>query len=281
MQVMSDGAWTADSTVEPLLDDIEDWRELELPDAGDVDWESVSKADLEFFKPDRENYVIEMIHNKGIFERMHFLMGFEDTLCALMTDTEEVAEFAEALCDKKLGFIDKMLEYYQPDVMTFMDDYAFKDNLFMPIDIWREVFKPQLVRVVDCIHSHGVLAKLHCCGKMQDLTEEYLSIGADAIDPVQPLNDINGMFERIKANGKMGICGGLDVQNVVDVEGVSEERIRTEVRRCLDSYSGNPYMIYGASISVRDLSAYAPGKPLGIVIDEYNRYVQELQQLVA
>jgi len=280
-QVMSDGAWTVDSTVSPVIDDIAHWRDkLVLPKASDVDWEAVVKADYARFKPDFDNRVVDMIYNKGIFERMHFLMGFEQTMVNIMIDPEEMAEFARVLTDVKVDFIDKMLTYYKPDVLTFMDDYAFKDNIFMSLDTFREIFKPQLVRVVDCIHEHGVIAKLHCCGKMQALTQDYIELGADVLDPVQPANDIPAMFQTIRESGrKLGISGGMDAQYVVDRVGATEEEIRAEIRRCLESYAGYPFMIYGASIHIHDPKSYAPDGCLGIAIDEHRKYIESMMNL--
>ena len=42
-------------------------------------------------------------------------------------------------------------------------------------DTFRDIFKPNLKRIVDLVHDHGVTAKLHCCGKMEDLLDEYVN----------------------------------------------------------------------------------------------------------
>ena len=68
-------------------------------------------------------------------------------------------------------------------------------------------------------------------------------------------------------------CALPILQNVVDIAGASEEDIRKEVRRCIDEYApGGGYMIYGASLHMYNPAAYAPGGPLGIVMDECEKY---------
>ena len=182
--------------------------------------------------------------------------------------------------DIKLAWIEKMLTYYKPDMLSFQDDYAFKDGLFFSKDTFREIFKPNLKRVIDLVHDHGVIAKIHCCGKMEDLLDEYIELGADCLDPVQPVNDIVSMLD--KAEGKIGLVGGLDFQNVIDRPDATEEMIRAEVRRACDTYGGKgPYMVYGASVRQQDPTAYAPGQVMGIVIDEYVNYVLKGGQKVA
>ena len=165
MQVQHGGAWTVDSSVPPVISDISQWRDkLVVPDPDAVDWGMVSQIDEQIFKPDRENMVIDLLCTKGIFERMHFLMGFENAVCSLLIDPVESKAFADKLTDIKLAWIDKMLTYYKPDMLSFQDDYAFKSGLFFSRDTFREIFKPNLKRVVDLVHDHGAIAKLHCCG---------------------------------------------------------------------------------------------------------------------
>lgn len=154
-----------------------------------------------------------------------------------------------------------------------MDDFSHKDGLFFSIDIFRKIFKPHLKRVIDAVHAHGMIYKQHCCGKMESLLDDFLELGITAFDPVQPINDIVAMKK--KTLGKAGICGGLDVQTVVDCMniGVTEDDIRKEVRRCIDTYAPNGgYMIYGASLSVHLKEARMPGGNLHIVIDECEKY---------
>ncbi len=272
-QVQEGGTWTVDTSVPSVIDDIDSWRDqLVFPDPEAVDWEQVSAIDEKIFHPDRENMVVDLLCTKGIFERMHFLMGFEDTVCSLLTDEDEARAFADAVTDIKLAWIEKMLAYYKPDMLSFQDDYAFKDGLFFSKDTFREIFKPNLKRVVDLVHDHGVIAKIHCCGKMEDLLDEYIELGVDCLDPVQPVNDIVSMLD--KAEGKIGLVGGLDFQNVIDRPDATEETIRAEVRRACDTYGGKgPFMLYGASVRQQDPTAYAPGQVMGIVIDEYVNHV--------
>lgn len=268
----ANGALTPTPGVDPVIPDIDCWREnLSLPDPDAIDWEQASKRDLERFQLDRENRVTDFIYPKGLFERMHFLMGVENTLCALLTDPEEIYEFAGVLADNKIRFIKKIGQYYKPDILTSMDDFAHQKGNFMSLETFRELFKPHLKRMVDATHEAGMMFKLHCCGKMEDFAQDFLELGIDAIDPVQPMNDYDKVFAVF--GGKVGVCGGLDVQNVVDRSGVTEEEIRQEVRRCIDSYKkyGN-YMIYGASIDLHNPIAYTPGHSLYTVIDECEKY---------
>lgn len=259
------------------LDDIDDWEDIvKFPDYSafsDSDWREAAAADAARMNLQPENYVQDMFSAKGLFERLHLLMGFEDALCALMMEPETVYDIVGAIADHKIRFIEYVAKYYNVDYFTMMDDFSHKDGLFFSINIFRDIFKPHLKRVVNAVHAHGMIYKQHCCGKMESLLDDFLELGITAFDPVQPLNNIPEMKK--KTLGRAGICGGLDVQNIVDCMqmGITEVDIRREVRRCIDNYAADGgYMIYGASLNTHRREARMPGGNLYIVIDECEKY---------
>ena len=266
------GMYTPTPGVSPVLTDVTKGREqVTFPDYEHVDWEKAAAFDKQIMNLNPELFVQDLYCANGLFERLHFLMGFEEAVIAIMEEPEAVFELVGAIADKKIEFIEKAAKYYQPDVFTFLDDYSHKDGLFMSPSTFREIFKPHLKRIADAVKSHGMIFKMHCCGKMDALAQDYVDIGIDAMDPVQPVNDFT-MIKKAFGN-KVGISGGLDVQNVVDREGATEEEIRAEVRRCIDTYAKDGgYMIYGASLNMYDPVSYAPGGVLNYVMDECGRY---------
>lgn len=264
------GAPTPTPGVPPVIGDITRWKDdLVLPNYDGIDWHGAAKEDNAKRKADPNLYVQDFIYPKGPFERLHFLLGFEETLCAILEEPEEVEALLTAIVDNKIEFIHRIADAYQPDYITLMDDYAHQNGLMMSPGVFRELFKPQLKRLVEAVHSHGIKYKQHCCGKMDVLAEDFLEIGIDALDPVQPINDITAMQELF--SGKVGICGGLDVQNVVDRDDVTEEELRAEVRRCLEQYGEKGgFTLYCATVGLRNPSCYLPGGKLFTVIDECN-----------
>ncbi len=269
----ADGAFTPTFGVPPVLTDVTEWKkQVRFPDYGqfsDYDWRR-SAAAVET-RIDRGEYVIDTFSSKGMFERMHALMGFEQTMIALMEEPEACAELAGAIADHKIRQIELVGRYYKPDYYTYMDDYSHKLGLFMSQSLFRTVFKPQLKRIVDATHANGMMFRLHCCGKMESLLDDFLELGITAFDPVQPFHDIPAMKK--KTLGRAGLMGGLDVQGVVDLEGAPEEQIRAEVRRCIDAYAADGgYVLYGASIFMRSIRERQPGGKIWAVIDECRRY---------
>ena len=255
------GMFTPTPTVTPVLnsDNITDWKSIvKFPDYKNLPHEEIAKALSSEMHLDPDNYVQDMFVANGIFERLHFLMGFEEAMMALMTEPEAVYELVGAIADKKIEYMEYAAKYFKPDYFTYLDDYAFGGGLLMDKDTFRSIFKPHLARIVEAAGKNGLKFKQHCCGKMQDLLDDFLDIGITRFDPVQPVNDIPAMRKRAGKN--ICIMGGLDVQNVIDRDDVTDEQIEKEVRRCCECYGKDGgYIIYGASLRMYNPAEYMPG----------------------
>lgn len=270
------GMYTPSISVSPVLTDISRWREqVKFPDYSKVDFAAEYEKDKAFFHWDPATKVQDFYSPNGLFERVHFLMGFEEACMAILSEPEAVCELVGAIADKKIEMVKVAAKYYHADYFTLLDDYAHHDGPFMSLDTFREVFRPHYQRIVNAAHECGLKFKTHCCGKMEMFLDDFLEMGVDAFDPVQRVNNIPAM--KAKTLGRAGLMGGLDVQGVVDLENATEDQIRAEVRRCIDEYgTGGGYMIHGASLYMYNPMAYAPGGRLNIVIDECMKYSQQL-----
>lgn len=182
-----------------ILDDICDWREVvKFPDLDAWDWERAAEIDRIPQFNREENVLYQMIHN-GIFERLHALMGFESALCALLTDPEEVQAYADKMVDYKCKLIDKLVEYYKPDVICYHDDWGTQRGLFFSPDTWRNLFKEPTKRIIDHVHRKGILFELHSDGDIHTLIPEIVDdLKVDGLN-IMKLNDIPAM-KRITEN---------------------------------------------------------------------------------
>lgn len=270
--VSAGGMFTPTPTVKPVLKDITQWKsEVMFPDYSKVPFEMIVAKEKEFLHLNPERFVQDLFCPNGIFERLHFLLGFEDAMCALYDEPEAVYDLVGAIADKKIEYVKLAEQYYKPDYFTLLDDYSHINGLFLSPEIFRKFFKPHLARIVAACKETSMTYKQHCCGKMEDLFDDFLEIGITAFDPVQPINDIVKLQKRAK--GKAGIVGGLDVQNVVDRVEATEAEIEEEVKRCIHTYGpGGGYMIYGASVNMFNPAQYAPGGRIFTVNQACEKY---------
>jgi hypothetical protein len=90
----------ATANMPAILEDICDWQDvIKWPDLTAIDWEACARADVPEKDPTK---ILCAMLISGPFERLHDLMGFENALCALLTDPDECEAFFEKLCDFKI-----------------------------------------------------------------------------------------------------------------------------------------------------------------------------------
>ena len=201
-----------DPRVEFLLKDVADWREVvQWPDLEKYDFETaVKNSGIE--DVDRDEKFIYYTMVMGPFERLHALMGFEEALMALLTDPEECSAFFTAFMDWRCNLIEKIKQYFNPDVIMYHDDIGTQKDMFFKPELWRELMKPHLKRATDKLHELGIFMEYHSCGKLGQVFPDLVEIGVDAWQG-QEINDIPAFKERTK--GKLEYHTQLDYQKMI------------------------------------------------------------------
>ena len=257
-----------------LLEDICDWREVvKFPDVDAYHWAEDAAANFEGF--DREKMVVLYGDGNGCFDRLNVLMGFENALIALVTEPEECAAFFDALIDYKIKRLDKIVEHFHPDVICVYDDVATQMNPFMSPAVYRALISPRHKRLADEIKKRGIIPILHCCGRAEDLIEDFIDEGFACWSSVQPVNDIPALLE--KYGDRIALAGGYD-SNGKPGSTADVEIIRKEIVRCCESYGyHNGYIFFGFSL-LPECECNSPEEvwaPTGIVSEEFVKYATE------
>ncbi|NTU90001.1 MAG: hypothetical protein HGA54_08930 [Actinobacteria bacterium] len=247
-----------DSKVAPICEDITEWEEcVVFPDMEAWDWEKAAEID-HVADLDREHKMIYTSSLNGLFERMHTLMGFENALCALLTDLDEVEKFLDAMVDFKCAQLTKIKEYYNPDVMNFHDDYGTQIALFFSPDIWRAAFKPRLEKIVDHCHSLGMIFELHSCGLIEPIIPDIAEIGVDCLQCMD-INDIVTMKEITGGKMAFGVSPNFQkYQAGLNTGLMTLEDIKKDVTEEFRSFSegGNYYPFINPPISEMDAAIW-------------------------
>lgn len=214
-----------------VVKDVTKWKEqLVIPTLEGLDW---SAAEAQVEAANRDETLIGYFSAQGLFERSHFLMGMEDALCAYLEEPEAMAEMLRAIADYKIAAIHLAAQHLHPDFIFFQDDWGTKKSLFLPPDVWREIIKPLHTEIVQAAHDEGMIFVHHNDSYGMPLVEDMVDMGIDIWQGVIPQNDIVDAQKR--TNGKLAIIGGIDGA-MVDSDDTTEEQIRAEVRRAVDTY---------------------------------------------
>jgi len=102
------------------------------------------------------------------------------------------------------------------DILALGDDYGTQRGLLMSPASWRKLFKPWLRKFVDLGHAYGCKTMLHCCGSSRAIFDDFIEIGLDCLDTVQPkAADMDPGELKAAYGDRMSYCGTLSVQHTL------------------------------------------------------------------
>ena len=166
-----------------------------------------------------------------LFETAWYLTGLEKFLMDMMME----AEYINPLLDK-IQFIHteygkKMIEM-GADVLWCGDDFGSQTSLMMDEDTFRRIFKPRMKQMFEEFRKVNPNIKIawHTCGAIKPLIPDFIDIGLDILNPIQPM--ATGMEpQQLKDTfGKdLIFFGGICVQDLLPngtPDAVKEETIR-------------------------------------------------------
>lgn len=176
------------------LDDITNWKTLELPDLWAIDWEKDYKERYEGkISQDRLTYFIIV---NGFFERTADLTSFEDAFCYLLEEPEALTEFYDRLAEWHIELIKIAKEYYHTDMILFHDDMGTQISTFFSPQIYKELFLPQYKKVTKAAHDMGMYICLHSCGCIGSLMPLIIEAGFDAWEGQDSSNDKKAIMDQ-------------------------------------------------------------------------------------
>jgi uroporphyrinogen decarboxylase len=194
-----------------------------------------------------------------LFERMHSLHGFENTLTDLYMERERIEMLADRIVEFDLGVIDTISSRFPGQIhgFGFTDDWGTQQNIFVHPNLWKEFFKPRYKRLFEAMHAAGWHVWMHSCGKVNLILEDLIEIGLDVVNLQQPralgIEEIGRKFR-----GRICFESLCDIQHTLPFQGAEE--IRQEANLLLESWS-TPQ---GGFI----LSDYGDGQAIGVDEDK-------------
>ncbi len=170
----------------------------------------------------------------GVLEWCCALRGTERFLMDLAANKQFARRLAHKVTAVLRGLYETLLDavaaYAQ--LVQYATDYGTQKGLFVSPAMYREMLKPYDREIIGFIRERAPKAKvlLHCCGAVYPIIQDFIEIGVDVLNPLQPL--AAGMDSaRIKAQYGDKLCfhGAIDIQRALagtpqDVE--SELRTR-------------------------------------------------------
>lgn len=176
----------------------------------------------------------------GIFEISASLRGTENLFMDMLLNPEYVEALAERVLEEHLKPYYTMLlqevgRWAQMAVIS--DDYGSQRGLLFSPDVFRQVYKPRLRRLVEHVRTMTeARVYIHSDGAIAQIIPDLIEIGIDGLNPVQytahgmQADDLKREFGR-----DLGFFGG-GIDNEVLSFGTIED-VRRDVQRQVGSFA--------------------------------------------
>lgn len=231
---------------------LQDWKALDHFRWPDPDDPAFYEGMEERFAGSDNKYVTTSIFML-IFERMHALHGFQQTLADLYLEPERIEMLADRIVEFDLGIIHNIHRRFPSEIhgFSFTDDWGTEQATFISPDAWDTFFKPRYQRIFDACHEIGWTIHMHSCGKVNGIMESLIEIGLDSINLQQPralgIREIGQQFR-----GRICFDSLCDIQATLPFKG--PEAIREEAQLLLREWAtpagGFVLSDYGDDVSI-------------------------------
>ena len=208
----------------------------------------------------------------GICECHEYLwriIGTENALINWAEDPEQLGRFVERIGDFLVGIAEGQIEAADGRLkgMYIWGDIAYVNGMFFSPDLWRKYYKPQLKRICDACHAHGLKTIYHGCGDARAVYADLIEAGVDCYNPLEAkahldVVDIKRKYPHWAFNGNI---------NVQVLETGDLEKIRAEVLRKLNAAKGGGY-IFQSDHSMPDSVSPAVYDYIVKLVREYGNY---------
>ena len=151
-----------------------------------------------------------------LFERMHSLYGFENTLCGVLVEREAMERLADHIVETHLRFVENISHRFGSRIhgVTMSDDWGTQSAAFVSAELWMDFFYPKYKRLFDAMHSAGYDVWVHSCGKVNEIVECYIRAGVDVVNLQQPRAlGIEEMGKRYR--GRIAFQSLCDIQHTL------------------------------------------------------------------
>ena len=210
------------------LSDFANWKEeIQWPDLSVVDFEADGKKIAAWLDPDKA-HVFQT--TEGIFERLHELIPFDETLIAFYEEPELLEEYMQRCADYKIDLVDIVRKYYgRVDGVLYNDDWGTERSGFFSNEMFREQMMPATSRLIKHIKDAGMFMELHSCGRNMQYVPMMIEMGIDMWSPQQRCNDYDWLYENYGDKMTFNFMVTLP-------EGADEAETRRVVRDFVDHY---------------------------------------------
>jgi uroporphyrinogen decarboxylase len=191
-----------------------------------------------------------------LFELAWHLTGFEKYLLGMMSDEPWIEKLNDKVEEWSTGLALQLVQA-GVDALWFGEDLGSQTSMLISPATWREKFKPRHKRLIESVRklNPNIVVIMHSDGAVAPLIDDFIEIGVDVYNPVQPnVPGSDPMELKERYGDRICFFGGIDQQQLLP--GGNIEEIRGEIRRRSNILGRDRgYLLAPAHIIQADVSA--------------------------
>ena len=210
-----------------------------------------------------------------LFEVAWYLRGIDTFLVDLMMNKDFATELLDKLYDFEFA-TGTTLARAGVDIIWIGDDFGTQDSLVVSPTTWREFFKPRYAGLIKAFKeiNPNVKVAYHSDGNIEALLPEYIEIGVDILNAVQP-RSMDPAHLKKKFGKQLSFWGTLDIQETLPHG--SPQDVENEVKLRMQTVAPGGGLILGPSHNIQPDVPFENILALYGSIKKYGNYPIELQ----
>ncbi len=187
----------------------------------------VEKAKKEVEKYGKDFFLIGDVEIT-LFELAWHLTGLEKYLLAMMCEEPWIEKLNDKVEEWSTGLALQLVKI-GVDAIWLGEDLGSQTSTLISPEIWRQQFKPRHKRIIQKIKHENpdIIIIMHSDGAVSPMLDDFIEIGVDVYNPVQPnVPGSNPKELKDKYGEKICFFGGIDQQELLpngDIKKIREE----------------------------------------------------------
>jgi uroporphyrinogen decarboxylase len=232
--------------------DAGDIEKYSFPDAYAKGRFEKARRDIERFGKD---YFIIGDVEISLFELAWHLTGMEKYMVGMLCNEPWVEVLNDRVEEWSTGLALQLVKA-GADAIWFGEDLGSQTSTLISPEDWRIMFKPRHKRMIEKLRKEnpGVIVIMHSDGAVAPLIDDFIEIGVDVYNPVQP-NVYGSDPQELKDRFGEKICffGGIDQQDLLPSGDIKS--IRADIKNRISILGKNRgYLLAPAHILQPDVS---------------------------
>ena len=239
-----------------------------MPDPEQYDYSHVHARCQSF-----SNYAVTLQCFGDLINGNGMLRGMEQTLVDLITDDPAGMLLADRRFSIQIEIAKRTLEAARGgiDILWLGEDLGTQQAPIISMEIFKKHIRPRYQKLVDLGKAFGTKVMIHTCGSSSWAYEDFIQMGIDAVDTLQPeARDMSPEYLKKTFGGRLAFHGCISTAGPV-ATGTVEETIKY-CRNTLDIMMPCGGYCFAPTHSLQDNSPTENVVAMYETAREYGRY---------